>query len=626
MKFTALALAVLLMLCGCAVQPEPVATLPVETIPATEPAGIYDAGSSIEKETNGAVKAYPLNLSNATGILPMGDDLILFSNEEATVLTKLTGETLRICATAVLDCGISPSDASLQITESGVTYYDNTRNDLVFLDAQLKEVRRMDVPASICGTPAVSTDCGKLYYCTADALRCLDLETQLDRLVKEMYFRMQMPTALHCSDSVIVCDTTDGSGNRSQLYISTATGELLYEDHDHVTLHTCGPSYFAQYTDGIYTELLTGDSEQGPTLLTPHTYGSVASPLLEIGGTVLATADTAEENTQLDFYDLRSGKRTSSILLKESDSVRSVHARSGSQTVWFLRYDLLYGCDVLYCWDLSKTAVSDERSCFSARYTAENPDYDGLFSCREIADALSEKYGVQVLLWRDATTYQPWDYTLVPEYQVPLIREKLKELELFLSMYPDGFLQKCAEKTSSGRIQICLVRRILGNAEIEGALEEAVGLQYWDSNRNTYLCLSVQQEPFFQNACHEMSHIIDSRVLTLCKAYDDWSKLNPTGFQYDYGYVTDPARDNLRLTSGDTRAFIDTYSMTYPKEDRARIMEFAMMDGKEDIFQSETMQKKLRQICIGIRQAFDLKHSQEVFRWEQYLKETLNKA
>jgi len=48
------------------------------------------------------------------------------------------------------------------------------------------------------------------------------------------------------------------------------------------------------------------------------------------------------------------------------------------------------------------------------------------------------------------------------------------------------------------------------------------------------------------------------------------------------------------------------------------------MDGNESYFESEAMQKKLRQLCLGIREAFDLKKSVEVFRWEQYLNKPLN--
>ena len=624
-RLTALVLAALLFLCGCAAEPVPTAapTIP-PTIAPTEPSGIYDAASPIERETAGGIRAYPIPLSDTVGIAAMGSDILLFSGADTTTLTKFSGETLVASATAELPCAVSPSDPAVQVSQTYITYYDRLRQELVFLNGALEQTQCFPLPQSIRGEPALTADLQKVYYCTADALRCLDLETGLDRLVKEMYFSGQTPLALHCDDTVILCDAWDEEGNFSHLYISTDDGRLLYEDSGELVLSTNGASYFAQRKDGVYTELLLGDTEQGPTLLTPHTYGSAVFPLPQTGGAALVTENLSPSSVQLDYYNLLSGKRTASITLQGAENFRGFTAQD-AQTLWFVGYDSHYGGDTLYRWDLSKTAIPDSRSCLSRRYTADAPDMEGLAACRDIADQLSWRYGVQILLWTDATTFEPWDYTLIPEYQIPVIQENLRQLEQFLSQYPEGFLLKAAENTTSGRIQICLVRSILGKEDVIGAVQEAVGLQYWDDNRNTYLCLSVQQGDITQTACHELSHIIDSRVLTFCKAYDDWGSLNPKGFQYDYDYAANLTRDGSEWLAGEERAFIDTYSMSYPKEDRARILEYAMKSGNEEYFRSETMQKKLRKLCQGIREGFGLKSSTEAFLWEQYLNEPLAK-
>ena len=57
----------------------------------------------------------------------------------------------------------------------------------------------------------------------------------------------------------------------------------------------------------------------------------------------------------------------------------------------------------------------------------------------------------------------------------------------------------------------------------------------------------------------------------------------------------------------DTRSFVDTYSMSYPKEDRARIFEYAMTAGNEPLFAASPLQYKLKMLCQGIREAFGLK-------------------
>ena len=132
---TVTVVAVLLMLCGCAAQPEPVPE-PSETvpIPVTAPIERYDHASTIEKETDGTIKAYPLALSDAVGFLPVGDGIILFSGTAETTLTRFSGQTLRLCASAKLNCKITPEDPAVQIHEQGMTYYDAAAHDLVFLD------------------------------------------------------------------------------------------------------------------------------------------------------------------------------------------------------------------------------------------------------------------------------------------------------------------------------------------------------------------------------------------------------------------------------------------------------------------------------------------------------------
>ena len=124
-------------------------------------------------------------------------------------------------------------------------------------------------------------------------------------------------------------------------------------------------------------------------------------------------------------------------------------------------------------------------------------------------------------------------------------------------------------------------------------------------------------EQLEQNLYHELFHAMDSYILTETNTYDDWRKLNPTGFTYDYSYITNEYRDPKDYLEPETRAFIDLYSMSYPKEDRARILQYAMTEGNEAYFTSKIMQKKLDTLCKGIRKAFKLGDGD--YLWEQYL-------
>ena len=614
---TSLILAVLLLLCGCAAQEDTPATTPATApTPATEPSGIYDETSEMEHLTCGALRAYPLFIPDAVAVMPYGSDLLLLSGSDPMTLTRYTGEVLYPAVSVTLPPAVSPETVS--VVHDAIHYYDPAQRELVFLDECLAELSRVSLPETICGGPVLSEDGRKLYYSAAEALRCLDLETGLDRLLKETRACKLTPPEVHCGGTVLSCGSTDDKGDHIQLYLDTETGQTLHESPDILALQTFEDAYFASVRDGRWEQLLLGSSEHGPTVLAPYTFGSTSFPLLQTGSAVLTTADAGENALVLDEYDLQSGKRSSRIMLHGTNPIRSVCSGFSGQ-IWFLRYEESYGCDVLCRWDTAASATNDSRSYLSAPYGTENPDLAGIAACRDLADTLSRTYGVQIHLWTDATVCQPWDYQLVPEHQVRVIEESLKELERFLNVYPEGFFKKAAEQTACGSLQICLVRSILGNAEANGAVEEAAGLQFWDSNRNSYLCLSTRPETLFRSACHEMSHIIDSRVLTYCKAYDDWSTLNPKDFKYTHDYASSLAGDFSRWLDGEERAFIDLYATTYPKEDRARIMEYAVAEGNEAYFASQTMQKKLHTLCLGIRQAFGLKESAQPLRWEQYL-------
>lgn len=608
----------LFLLCGCAVteaEPAPSEYVSPETKP-TEPVGFYEPESALENATAGAVKAYPLNTGSADGIRFLGDCLLLFSGYENTTLTLLAGESCYVKAEVQLSCRVSVSDPGVTVGRRGVTYVDASSRELVFLDEVLAETKRMPLPED-CGNVALSADWKLLYYCTADALRVLDLETGLDRLLKEMHFPCQELTSLHCGDTVLECSATYDDGNQYTLFFSAETGELLYETQGDVPLWTQGDLYFATHMDGEYRELISGSQHFGPSVLVPEAEPLGIEPVLARQSVLLYSQSDNGTSTALDCYHLESGAHRAHVELPGMLYPVSTQPDPNKSVFWFLCYDSDAGQDILCAWDLDKSIVEDSENYLQTRWDWEDPDLEGLAQCQSLAARISAKHDVRILIWTDATEFQPWDYTLVPEYQVPLIRERLQKLDEILSAYPAGFLKEAASQTGSGELYICLVRGIYGNAGT-GALESAVGLQYWDQDANAYLAVTPGQD-MEQHIHHELFHIIDSRILSTCAAFDNWNDLNPPDFQYDNDYISNVQRDDWELVTGENRYFVDQYSMSYPKEDRARIMEYAMMENQTDIFRSAPMQAKLRQLCLGIRESFHLEQSSETYRWEQYL-------
>ncbi len=625
MKRLLLVFLCLILLCGCAAPPAPTEpseapTIATEPAPPTEPAGLYDPAHALETVSGGAVKVYPIGRSDTQSVAFLGDDILIFNTWDTTTLTLLRGENLYPAATAELSCSFDPADASVQVSEKGVTYFDYNTFDLVFLDAALREIDRIAAPAGFQGTPALSADRKTFYYTTESALRALDLESGIDRLLKEMWFSYQSITALHCDDTVIECGVSDEDGGWRQLYLSTETGELLYESLNFATVYTRGMRYFTTRLDGSYTELLTGTAGSEVRMLLSPDLSPGAFPVLAQDSVI--TLAQSEGSVTLDYYRLDQGIRPYCLTLPEAYAPWCIQAQAGTDEVWFLSYDAEAESDLLCRWELPKSAVEDDTVYIGLRRTADEPDTYGLEMCAQYADQISEKHGIQVLTWTEVLETEPWDYHFEAEYQVSVLYNALFTLDSALSAFPEGFFAKVTEEMGDGVLRIGLARNIIGN-EDNGALDFADGLQFWDDNFNAFITLKIG-DYLCQNLFHEMFHVAESRIYSHSSAFDNWDDLNPTGFSYDYDYTYYTAREDYDLISDENRAFIDFYSMTYPKEDRARIMEYATMYDTAGYFANDTMQAKLRALCIGIREAYDLEAVTYPFLWEQYLNEPIH--
>ena len=598
-----------LLLCGCGADPQAETTVPPpeSTVPAepTEPAGIYVPGSEVESNTQGSVRCYVPETEDLYGIRGIGDDLILFSGNEETTLTRVTGENLYTIAQTTLDCRIEPEDPSFQLGENGITYYDENSREVVFLDNDLKEVSRLAMSRDMTGKPVLSANRRLVFYCTGTALRVHDTETGLDRLLKEMNYPGQTVTDILLSDQVLRCDITAQDGQQETLFLSAQTGEELGRKENILTISDGNGTYYAQVPEGILSVLIYARRDGPLMMLNPRDTKAPRWALEECSAVL--TASLREEKGVLDYYDLETGLRTASVEIPAGFEPRYVQAREGR--VFLMGYDR-NGPQILR-WDIAGCETGDETVYTSIRFTAQNPDAEGLARCGEYAQQIGAKYGVNILFGTEAVEVSPWDYDLVQEYVPSVIWEQLEQLEGCLQHFPDGFLTQI-----SGNINICIVRSITGSAQ-SGSLDAASGIQFWDGE--TARVVLAAGESLNQSFWHEIFHVMDSKILSDTRVYYYWRNLNPESVSYFEDYTSYRTADVEQYLRDEDRAFIDAYSLCYAKEDRARIMEYACMEGNEHYFTSGTMQKKLETLCKGIREAFGLEKVQDTFLWEQYL-------
>lgn len=595
----------LFLLAGCTEEP-PIqttqATEPVETTVATTPdPGLYDPNSEVEAATGGALRSYPLGCDSGIGIAVMGEDILLLtSSQTGTTLTLLEGENCVRKAEITVAAPLYPDSGSFWCSEDGVVYYDSYSCCVVRLDENLKETDRVSMPANMRGEPVIAPNGTDVYYCTQESVHALSLDTGISRLVRQQECMWQAVRQVVCGGDVLEWFVIDNDGSSYVGYLSTDTGELMGKDAYVFSLKSWEQRYILQRTEGYLDEVLfdMGSGQQTLCLDMQETlYG-----LPEVGGALTVQED------RLAWYDLETGYKTGCVTLGENANVYSVAAEGGY--LWLLCYHSGSDEDVLYRWEPESSPTGDDTVYTAPRYTEENPDTQGLAQLQAQADALGEQYGVRIALSADVK--QPWDYTLTYEYRVDTLRYALEALELGLRAYPEGFLKTAVEQTDCQTLCISLVRDISGDVD---------GLQYWVES-DAFIAVEIS-DTVHQTLYHEVSHVLDNFIIARSYAYDDWEELNPAGVEYDYNYNEYQNRQDLFWTMGENRAFIDSYSMSYPKEDRARILEYAMIPGNEELFSSQAMQGKLLRICQGIRECFGYEKYQGEFLWEQYLQESL---
>ncbi len=596
-----LLLAGLLAGCGNSQQePGKVATDP--TTPQPHPdTGFYVPDSEVEQLSGGAVKYYALPNGDYGELVPFGENFLLVSGGEDTQLELLVGETLASVVTTKVTGRITEENGSLQIGAEGLAYWNPSALALVFLNASLREISRLQMPAEIVGIPWLAPSWNEVYYCTASGIRVLDMQTGVSRMLREESANWKGVTGVLMDGRVLQCEA-EGSGGRVTFFIHAQTGETVKIGDHFIEVKTSGENWYCAMETGAVREYLVGRGEQLWNLW-PAEGAQKVLPLPERNAVV--TYQETGDGCRLEYYDVATGKRSASVSLPGLKGAGKVCVDGNTGDIWFLVYDSSKQINGICRWIPENSPTEDPQDYRAAHYTRENPDTAGLETLRQELETLEKTYGIKLLLGDRPGEVTPEGYLFETEYLVQAYEEYLPLLEQALSQFPEGFFRTLAQRTNSKTLSVGLVRSISENPVGTGVL------QYWQQG-NAYLMLTLGED-LDRSFYHGIMHAIETRVLSVTSAYYDWEKLNPEGFAYG---VDDSDGEYLQVGN---QWFVNTLAMGSGREDRAFTMEFACMAGNEELFRLPNMQKKLQMLCKGIREAFKLQESEETFLWEQYI-------
>ncbi len=592
------AVALSLVLAGCRGQETPDTTQDTTAVTEqTEPSGFYAPDSNVEQQSGGAVLEYNLGGTHYRGISAIGDKLLLISGKEGTDLTVLSG--IKGIPTASLSLGFDIYAAGAQAIYNGYVYYDAEQKQAVYLDSQLKEIRRVQLPQEAQGNPVFSGDGNEVFFCVDQQIRALEAERGLERLVKTQNCKSQKLLGCHFEDKLLLCSVEDEAGQWKTVYISAQTGQTLSVDQEMSSLFSYEDTYLAIRMDGTFQQNIFGSWEGKAQQL--NVSGGNILPALELGGAVSYEV-TEEGALGLHYYDLKSGKRTATAELSGVGTPQTLYADHWSGCLWILAGGGEGEPQRLLRWDVKKSAVVDEKAYAGPVYTAQTPDEAGLKACQDRVDQLNKKHGTTIRIWETAVKSHG-GHTLVAEHQTSVINKTLDELEKVLDLFPENFLYKSVK----GRIRICLVRSVDG---------DNLSAYYWFDG-DPFIVLSAGMD-IREEFTKSMGYVVDSHVLGNSPMYDYWETLNPKGFVY--GDKTTYSKEYLE---GEGRSFLDEASMESVTEERSRIFWQAVKEGNKELFQSPAMQKKLQMLCKAIRDAWRLERKTETYLWEQYLDEPI---
>ncbi|HPE95685.1 MAG TPA: hypothetical protein PLT66_06445, partial [Bacillota bacterium] len=250
---------------------------------------------------------------------------------------------------------------------------------------------------------------------------------------------------------------------------------------------------------------------------------------------------------------------------------------------------------------------------------------------------LGVKYGITILTGSSAMLDFP-DFSAESEYAENRLLDALDDIETALAYFPDGFFAELLTPIEDNEftptsLTVCLTGKLRPLNEYSTNYPIAYS---YTSGSASYIVIDVLtcvNNTLIQTVAHETMHIIDEKILWLIDKHFDgfgkWTSLVPDD-AYNYSYVDNNGNDfsGTKYTPGGkgTTYFIDTYSRTFPKEDRARLFEylFISQDALYDtIAENEHIRSRAAVLCGVLREAFESVRSCDDVWWERFIKDEI---
>jgi hypothetical protein len=530
--------------------------------------------------------------------------------------------------------------------DNNISIMNKEKADLYFFNDKLEEYKDLSLGDSGIDTYSISKDFQYIYYMSSGDNQIYQYNTgteEVDSVCQDF--------TIGENEYAYISGCVEGEKTNYILVGTTdwESGEITYNLYDVETgsvyeSNMPGAAYITnmEYIEGDNSNYLAKCNVDG--LAEIVSCGNVIS-LSDYNEYNCVNDDLADRKVISTLSDYDSDSDTDTFGLKIYDLDTGLIENEAEFSFNMSDYDYMYAGNTLYMkdlnlvvwqasdsnngifvWDLTeKDSKSEDES--SHLYTWEDlvaPDEDDIDQLRKKAEKIGQAAGVEVYVGDDVLECTQTTYQYTPVNNIVRIDKALDILEQELARYPEGMLAQLDDSYGSA-LKIFLSGRILPISDI--AIDTAIGVQDTFED-DTWLVVDITSIEYTQTIHHEILHAVELHMENEGYYFDDdtWNQFNPEGFQYDYNYIENAESDNYDYVTGDIDhsdeiSFIDIYSKSMPTEDRARIMEYAMMEAQcqTGYFEYTNIHDKLAYISEQIRKCFDTTGWPEVTEWEKCL-------
>ncbi len=514
-------------------------------------------------------------LSNINQLYRLGYNLLAVSGgydfEAKSVYAKLSLISIENGQIIAQQNMMGAAEYHLQICGNKAVFHDETNGKITVFDSTLNALTDYKYSAK---QVYFDTKCEKAYTFTDKGIIITNLAINMDKRVHREY----------CDIRVM-----EDNGNLVTLaYIDTADMMERYGvfDLDSGELEVIGIGYPAQKieSNGTYViAQLTG--KNGVNMIVNADGKKVYSQsgftqTLLAGDKIFEASYNADGNPQVFIYDEK-GSFVSTCIVTDAEWVGLQY-----DPVWFPEYNGYFyaingldGQSKILFWDMSEE-IKGEGLRLEEPSSIQLSDGNALpQKYYERARAVGEKYGLTILI-ADQCAKEVGNYKIGNRaHSEKAVTSALDGLEKALAVFPEGFVKRLLFGQNY-EIEIQLFSEQITHKETgstfagfvyEDAGKFVMGLDARDPDIVTHI--------MEQTVYHEFSHIIDKRLEFGAKYNESalysesvWLSFNPDGFKY-----TGDGDAVAGAVNGYEAYFIDDYACTDSGEDRARVLEYAMM-------------------------------------------------